>query len=167
MVRRFTHLPRPPSPAPGSMWANQAIGPKCPIPIIRKMEEPMSEKCPCCHVTDPDPKGYRKAINAATVALRRMKTKGWKIRICHNMHWYWSLQNSHLSVSPDGNGMFCGFMSDKQGGISTLAVWHTQRYFKDPNRAAEHALKCAEAYTASLVLAVTTQRQALSGQVGE
>ena len=56
-------------------------------------------KCRCCHKIDPDPAGFKEAVITAVKVRNKLDGK-WRIRVHHNIQWYWSLigVNGHLSL---------------------------------------------------------------------
>jgi hypothetical protein len=91
---------------------------------------------------------YLKAHKEAEDCLRQMKTGGWSIRVHENLGWHWDLTHTdaHLTLC---NSMYCGKMSyfamlshNTQNAGNT--EWTKNDRHKDPNKAVEAVLACAQ-----------------------
>ena len=89
---------------------------------------------------------------AAERCLARMTTEGWKIKLTHNLGWFWSLEHKtgYLTVSGgqpqsfrDTNRGFYAMLSANEGSGTCDYIWSDSKEFSDPNRAVAHRLKWA------------------------
>jgi hypothetical protein len=98
---------------------------------------------------------YLAAVKAAEACLKRMTTKGWKVRVHDNLGWFWCLEHESglLTVSggqlPYGQNPKKGFhamlSSTKDSGACDTA-WYDTEHFDDPNEAVTHRLQLAASY---------------------
>jgi hypothetical protein len=120
-------------------------------------------KCPCCFKKNPDPRGRKEAEKEAKSVLRKMKTPGWKIRLWHNMHWCWSLQNQYISVMGQ-LGSSWAMMSDVRHASGSPSFWcPPHRLFRDPNKAVKYVQDYAELFVAQVTRIVNEQQAAFRG----
>lgn len=111
---------------------------------------------------------YNATVKAANAALKRMKTKGWTVRVHENLGWYWSLEHESGLLSVSGGQLpyrdnpaknFHAMLSQSgSGGCDTL--WYDQQQFDDPNTAVAHRLKLANVIVTKIakVIKATTPK---------
>ncbi len=91
------------------------------------------------------------ATKKAQAFLKKVKGKGWKIRVHQNMGWFYCLQNGYLSVheydwDDDGLSYSCG-LSNEVGGVGTPMYWSDHpTHYDDPNEAIAGQIKRARAF---------------------
>jgi hypothetical protein len=77
-------------------------------------------------------KTKEEATLRAKAVLRKMKTKGWKIRVHENLGWHFSLQNKTLNLSEhadtDGKHYYSCLISPEPGGVCGLSLWTDPRW---------------------------------------
>lgn len=116
---------------------------------------------------------YMQAMDAATACLRRMKSKGWKIRMNENVGWYWSItkivKGACLSVRggqiPYGEKPDRGFHAMLSGRGCEGACdsnWFDRMTFSDPNDAVNHRLQMAENFVQPIVEMIADIRRELT-----
>lgn len=88
------------------------------------------------------------AVAKGRALLARMKGKGWKLRVHENLGWHYCVYSGPVGVSPSRTSQGVRFFSLVAGepegskGSSGLAVWSPNGTdYKDPNRAAQEAVK--------------------------
>lgn len=84
------------------------------------------------------------ATKKGKALLKRMKTKGWKLRVWENLGWHYSLQNPPLCVSPSVSGMVFTLMTEKadEAGWGSL-LWDGAPHSRSPNKAVADQVKLA------------------------
>lgn len=102
--------------------------------------------------------GYNTRREAELQAIRylhKMHGKGWYTRVWENVGWHWCLHNGPVNVNAShsafGPPTFWAMVSPTDGGSGGLAAWSPDhKHFRDPNKAARHAIKAARRYVDSL-----------------
>lgn len=91
----------------------------------------------------------QKAIALGKETVKKMKTKGWKVHIWKNPHWYVYIHKGMMTIRPereypDGSGKvsYTVTLSEDHLGASSVE-YSTNRRFSDPNKAMEYALSLA------------------------
>lgn len=92
----------------------------------------------------------KEAVIAAELLISKMLTIGWRIRVWENLGWNYCIVAKNVSVGMMDNdsrhhGMYYAEVSDEQdfdGG--SPADWSDDKYYRDPNKAVEGALKAAK-----------------------
>lgn len=106
---------------------------------------------------------YDNAVASANALVKRMKGAGWRTVVFENFGWHWRVISGPVQVYPSGDGRFWAMISSEpKGSAGGLAAWTPTRnlHFKDPNRAARHALKYAEQYVSKLNEVITAACEA-------
>lgn len=88
------------------------------------------------------------AIKSGKALLKRMKTKGWKLRIWDNCGWHYAIavNDGALSLYQDGRIFTC-MIANPGSTWAGSYDWHPSRKFTDPNKSVSNALKLAKAYS--------------------
>lgn len=69
------------------------------------------------------------------ILMRKMTTRGWKLRVWENQGWHYAITNGSITVHPTFGGYYFTLMSpDAKRPGGGLAVWTFQRRSKDPNK---------------------------------
>lgn len=99
-----------------------------------------------------------KAIEAGRALLKRMRGRGWKLRVWQNLGWHHSVERGPLTVYPlTGRAGYHALLSDNPEGTHSGAMAWTPRgtrQHRDPNKAAAAAVKLARAYLKQATRAV-------------
>lgn len=82
-----------------------------------------------------------------------MKGDGWQLRVHENLGWFYCVNNSNVTVSPNYGAAnikqypdeskltYTCLISNESGKAhGGLAMWSTDFYSKDPNKAVQHEL---------------------------
>ena len=91
----------------------------------------------------------KEATERGTRLLKRMKGKGWKLRVYENMGWWYTVYNGPITVCEHTPGRFSTLMLEKVpsdtfcGGVGSHLWYSETRTFKDPNRAVKYQVKLA------------------------
>ena len=80
--------------------------------------------------------------------LKRMKGKGWKLRVHENIGWHYNVWNGPAAVYPSVDGMFHCLLADRdcEGTGCGNNNWTTNFHSKDPNEVVEHEVASARAF---------------------
>jgi hypothetical protein len=75
------------------------------------------------------------ATKLGKALLRKMKSKGWKLRVWENLGWHYCLVNPPLTLHPGIDGYWI-FMTDKLNEADYGSyLWSMRDSFADPNEA--------------------------------
>lgn len=106
--------------------------------------------------------------------LKKMKGKGWKLRVHENLGWWFNVYNKNLSVSSNDaykqkkseKTYYSCLMSDNINDHSSGAMIWTERggkgYYTDPNKAVEYQVKLARKIVDELNKAVEAAEKIIS-----
>lgn len=98
-------------------------------------------------------------LGKATVA--KMKTKGWKVHTWRNGNWYVYIHKGMMTIRPFkdlfDNVHYTVTLSLHHLGASDVE-FNTDRSFRDPNKAADYALKLAERHMKQIKLMIEQVR---------
>jgi len=76
--------------------------------------------------------------------LKRMKGKGWKLKVWENIGWWYRVHNGPVAVYPTTKDRFFCLLNDNvKVACGGLATWTDDFRSKDPNRAVSHQVKFA------------------------
>jgi len=100
----------------------------------------------------------KEAKAAGKKLLKKMKGKGWKLRVWENMGWHYCVHNGGLSVYPcrsKGMTKFHAMLSEDC--FSDLGIWSFGFYASvDPNKAVQNKIKDARKVVNELNSVVVT-----------
>jgi hypothetical protein len=95
-------------------------------------------------------KEYTRATIEAKAIITAMKTKGWRAEVTENLGWYWCLTNDFCGISLHvhehyGVPKYWCLMAggDVTNATSGSYDFHSDKSFRDPNRAVAHQIKIA------------------------
>lgn len=98
--------------------------------------------------------------------LKRLKGKGWRVDVWHNLHWCVAWRNNGVDLHPcDDKRYFHALVCSTHGGSGGLACWTGDDRFTDPNKAVAYALKNARSYVDSLDSVVKRYEERIYGRV--
>ncbi len=91
---------------------------------------------------------YDQAVKHAKQTLRRMKTRGWEVRVWENLGWHYMLTNKlcglSLHLNYNKTGYWCMMAGhDAKNVTCGDAYFDVTQSFKDPNQAVEAMFKIA------------------------
>jgi hypothetical protein len=88
--------------------------------------------------------------------LKRMKGKGWKLRVWENLGWHFCVWNGPAAVYPSINGKFHCLLADHdcKGTGAGHGEWTTTESFADPNKAVACELASAESVVQKYIKAL-------------
>ncbi len=66
---------------------------------------------------------------------RKLRSKGWTIRVWENCGWTYSLKLGHMNLYPNGLGGFFILVSMNQKDVGGVPEWTHAGAFTDPNQA--------------------------------
>jgi hypothetical protein len=112
-------------------------------------------------------KEYRQAWSDANKLLKKMKSKGWEVRVWENLGWHYELVSRHISlhVLKGVKGPSYGTMMNLTEEFSCAGQpeLRSPGYYSDPNDAVANQLKVAEDYMNKLQLAINLVKQLKAG----
>jgi hypothetical protein len=97
------------------------------------------------------------AEKAGKKLLKRLKGKGWKLRVWENIGWHYSARNGPINVyESHTEGMYSCLLSDRlDDPIGGSALWTTEFRNKDPNKVVAHEVKAARKQLNEIIDAVS------------
>lgn len=89
--------------------------------------------------------------------LRRMKGKGWRLRVHENIGWHYSVYRGPLQLFPSGPRHFFCLLSGNPTDRPAMGgdgIWIDRGVYTDPNKAVDGQIRLARAVIARLTRAV-------------
>ena len=88
----------------------------------------------------------REATARGKKLLKKMKGKGWKLRVHENIGWHFNVWNGPIAVHDSGDGIYwclMGTAADCLGVACGHMDWSDNFHNKDPNKVVEHQVRIA------------------------
>ncbi len=94
----------------------------------------------------------KQAEAAGAKLLKKLKGKGWKIRVWENLGWHCAAHNGALTVHYDSrDGTHSCLLSDRVNDHGAGQGYWTENYYpKDPNKAVARQMKLAREFITKL-----------------
>ena len=113
-------------------------------------------------------KSENEAVKAAKATLKRIKTKGWAIRVWENIGWHYALQNEYMNIYPNyetgSKEFFISLMADEARENYGYPAFTDRFRHSNINKVIEHQLELAKNYAARINKIIKQQVKALNGR---
>lgn len=105
------------------------------------------------------------ATRRGKAMLRKMKTKGWKIRVHENIGWHYTLVCGSIMLNQESDcGLFYILCDDWEPPMGGRPDWLVRKHFKDPNQAVENQMIAMQCHVQRLAAQLTRNIKLLEGR---